>query len=364
MEFLSLKPNAFGLDISDLSIKIIHLQKKKAGFDLVSFGEHGLKKGIVSKGRIKNQELLTENIKKALEKIKGQKIKTKYIIASLPEEKAFLQVIQMPRLSEKDLKSAIIFEAENYIPLPLEKMYLDSETITPFYNHINKISVLIEAFPKETADQYISCFKKAGLFPIALESESQAIARALVKKQLSPTPLFLVDIGLTKTNFIVFSGRSIRFTIFLPVCSFTFTQAISKTLNIDIKKAEMLKVKYGIGERTKQGKKVFEALIPCLTDFTEQLKRQLSFYQTHVKGEHLPPNGKRIKKMLLTGGGANLKGLDRFLSAELKIPVALANPWVNILSDKPKKIPAISFKDSLKYTTALGLALRGVQGND
>ncbi|NVM20025.1 MAG: hypothetical protein HWN80_20155, partial [Candidatus Lokiarchaeota archaeon] len=45
LELLTLKPEAFGLDISDLSLKIIQLKKTRNFFDLVSFGETEIKPG-------------------------------------------------------------------------------------------------------------------------------------------------------------------------------------------------------------------------------------------------------------------------------------------------------------------------------
>jgi Tfp pilus assembly PilM family ATPase len=77
----------------------------------------------------------------------------------------------------------------------------------------------------------------------------------------------------------------------------------------------------------------------------------------------LSPNSKKVGQILLSGGGSNLKGLANFLSSELKIPVELANPWVNILPKKIDKMPKSLLENPLSFTTALGLALRGVKYN-
>ncbi|MFH1030596.1 MAG: pilus assembly protein PilM [bacterium] len=100
-----------------------------------------------------------------------------------------------------------------------------------------------------------------------------------------------------------------------------------------------------------------------MTDLIEQIKKYLNYYQTHSFHEHLSPESKEIKKILLSGGGANLKGLASFLSSELRIPVDLANPWANILPKGKKEVPDLPFENSLSFATALGLALRGVKDN-
>jgi len=116
--------------------------------------------------------------------------------------------------------------------------------------------------------------------------------------------------------------------------------------------------------KTKKEKQVFEALIPALTDLKEQIKVYLDYYRSHASPEHLASNNKRVEEILLCGGGANLPGLCDELFSQLKIPVELGNPWINILSESSKEIPKFSLQNSLKYTTALGLALRAVEEND
>ena len=359
MEFLTLKPESFGLDISDLSLKIIKLKKRGDFLSLASFGETEIKPGIIEGGEIKNEESLAEVIKKAVAEVKGEKLKTKYVIASLPEEKAFLEVIQMPPMKEEEMEKAVYFEAEKYIPLPTEKVYLDAQIVSPVYNHLDHLDVLIAALPKNTIDHYVSSFKKAGLTPLVLEIESQAIARSLIKKGISTAPLLLVDLGATRTSFIVFSGYSLRFTSSIPISSQKFTKIISEGLKISPEKAEALKIKHGIGANG-EGRKILKSLVPILTELVGQIKKYLDYYQAHSSHEHLPPDGKTVEKIILCGGGANLKNLANFLSIELKLPVEPGNPWTNILPKPLREVPELPYEESLRYTTALGLALKGI----
>jgi len=383
MEFLSLKPEAFGLDISDLSLKIIKLKKgplrRRGVLSLSSFGEAAIPAGIIEGGEIQDTEELAKIIKRAVNTVKGEKIKTKEVITSLPEEKAFLQVIQLPKMTEEELEKAVRFEAENYIPLPIEEAYLNFQIVQPLYNHLDHLDVLIAALPKKTIDPYVVSIKKAGLLPVVFEIESQAISRALVKNEVSPSPILLIDLGATRTSFIIFSGYSLRFTSSILVSSQKFTTAIAEAMNINFLEAEKLKQKYGLEipkevrlrkkaeniqfeKEIIENKKIFNALIPPVIDLIEQIKKHLSYYQTHATHEHLPPNGRGlVTKIFLSGGGANLKGLTDILSLELKIPVEMGNPWINILPEPLKEVPELSYEKSLAFTTALGLALRGIK---
>lgn len=371
LEFLTLEPEAYGLDISDLSLKIAKLKKKRRFLNLVSWGEIGIKPGIIEEGEIKDEAALAKIIKQGLSEVKGQKLGTRNIIASLPEKKAFFQIVQLPKMKKEELKTAVPFEAENYIPLPVEEAYLDFQIIPPARANLNRLDILIAAIPKKTVAPYVSCLKKAGLVPLALEVESQSIVRALIKNKVSPFPVFIIDFGRSRASFIIFSGFSLRFTCSIPISSQKLTEAISQSLKVDLAEAEKLKLDYGLRvvkkgsskskEETIESKKIFDAMIPILTDLVNQIKKYIRYYHTHIDSERLPLESRKIKKILLCGRGANLRGLTDFLSFEFKIPVELGNPWINILPEPLKEVPGLSFEKSLGHTTALGLALRGIK---
>ncbi|MEA3293056.1 MAG: type IV pilus assembly protein PilM [Patescibacteria group bacterium] len=361
-EFLKLNPDAFGLDISDASLKILKLKKKGNYFDLDFFGEQSIEHGVIEEGKIKKEKILAKIIRNALNKIKGKKIKTKHVFVSLSEKKSFSKVIKMPLMEEEELKKAIFFETENYIPFSIKNVYLDFQIVPPIYKHIDHLDVLITAMPKKIIDPYLSCVKKADLLPIIIETNAQSMARALVENELSPLPILLIDLGPIDSTLVVFYGHSLRFTSSISISSQKFNESISMALSVDAKKADRLKTKYGVGKpKSKEGKRVFNALIPCLTDLREQINKYIDYYYTHTVNKRSPSDERKIEKVYLSGEGANLNGLPDFLSMELKIPVKKGNPWANILEKPFRSVPELSFERSLGYTAALGLALRAIK---
>ncbi|MFH1509807.1 MAG: type IV pilus assembly protein PilM [Candidatus Nealsonbacteria bacterium] len=359
--FLSLKPESFGLDFSDHSLRIIRLCESGMKFNVASFNEIDLPDGTIRNGEIKNEEALVTLIKQAVSSVKGRGLGTKYVIASLPERKAFLRIIHMPCLPEEDLKAAVVFEAENYIPLPSNDVYLDSQVI-PFLKTKNKIQdhydVLISALPKKTVDPYLSVLKKAGLVPTVLEIESFSMIRALVKDEVEKAPIAVIDLGEARTAFITFSGVSLRDSFTIPVSARDFSSAIVKNLNVDLKRAEELKAKHGLDNKSEEGKEVFDALTPVLADLIEQLKKYIDYYQSH--NDDSSENNK-IEKILLTGENATLKNLPEIFSEQLSVKVEVGNPWINAISPGEKVANNFPIQKSLLFTSAIGLALRGVK---
>jgi type IV pilus assembly protein PilM len=404
-DFLTIEPESFGLDFSDLSLKIAKLERRGKFLTLASWGEIELEPGIIKSGEIKNKEALVLAIKELLRKVKGKKLRTNNVIAALPEQKSFFQKIRMPKMNEEELKTAVPFEAENYLPLPIKDVYLDFTVLAGGPSNVgveipparSKTAgqpifegedILIAAFPKKVVDSYLFCLKKSGLAARALEVESQSIVRALIKNETSPFPLFIIDFGRSTTSLIFFFGHSLLYTSSIAISSQNITEAISRAFKVDLTQAEKLKLKYGFDlefnfvrsplkpqkskqngskknlfQERKESKKVFEATKPVLIDLIGEIRKYFKYCQTHIYSlGNLSESGK-IKKIILCGRGSALKGLTDFLALELKIPVEIGNPWINILPESLKEVPGMSYEESLGYATALGLALRGVKNN-
>jgi len=361
---LNLHPTAFGLDVSDLSLKIAFLQRKGKALRLRSYGEFPIPLGIVERGEVKQEAALAEVIKQSVAQF-GKELPTRYVVASLPEEQAFLQVIQLPRMGEEELRAAVRFEAENYIPYALDTVYLDFQVVPPLSSNLDHMDVLLAALPKTMVDPYVAVLEKAGLIPKALEIESLSVSRSLVPQELAPTPVLLVDFGATRTSFVVFAGYSLRFTVSIPVSSLQLTESIARTLQVGLNEAEVMKVNYGLERQDDAtGKLVFEALVPPLSDLVEQIKRHIEYYESHSSHQHLNATSQGISRIVVSGGGANLRGFSSFLASELQREVVFGNPWVNIVETSLKDLPPVPFGESVKYAAALGLALRGLQNHD
>jgi len=357
--FFELEPDAFGLDFSDLCLRIAKLDKKQDGFMVSFYSETPLEPGIINNGDIRKEDELVKAIEKAIESVNGKSLDTKYVVASLPENKAFLEVIQMPLIPKEDLKSAVIYEAENHIPLPIEEVYLDSQIVIPIVDHLDHHDVLIAALPRKIVDPYVSVLKKAGLKPLALETESLSKVRALIKDETVNSPVAIIDIGKIKTSFIIFAGKSIRFSFYIPIALKELIESVSGNLRVDYNEAENLIREYGLEGKSDDGKKVFESMSFVLDNLVKQFKKYLDYYYTHNSHEHLPVSCQKIEKIILCGEEASLKGLSRYLSQRLETKVDLGDPWVNILDSKQRESLETSLEKSLSFTSALGLALRG-----
>lgn len=329
-DFLSLKKDAFGLEITDTNIRIMKLIRHHNRLVVVAVGGGALEENIVKNGAVKDEKKLAAEIKSLVNRIIGQKTKPRYVVASLPEKKAFLQVIKMPRLTGKEMRAAVVFQAENYIPLALEKVYLDFETIPRPLEDFYQCEVLVAAVPKEIVDSYIRVLDAAGLVCLAMELESQSVARAALAGKNLEKSAMIIHIGDIQSNVIVYARGSIRFTFTIPISNRDFITKIRDCTKTNLVEAEKLKNRCGIEEFIRPGdgeksglhaekRKIFEALIPGLIDFSQQVQKCIRYYQTHENASDF--DNKKFDKILICGNGADLKGLEEFLSLKLGLSV-------------------------------------------
>jgi type IV pilus assembly protein PilM len=351
----SSKFSAFGLDLSDLSIKIALLKEAGGHLELVSFGRQEIPENVIEGGVIKKEDELIALIKRAVDDVQGQKIKTQHCIVSLPETESYIRMVQLPKIKNEEIPEAIKWELEANIPIALDDIYFDWQVVDKTSE--NQLNILVGALPKALVDPYLSVIKKAGLKPLAFEIESVATLQALIKDGVSQEATMIIDLGAKKTTLVIFVKNSIWLTTGLSVSSAELIYDIAKLLKIDQNKAKNLKFKVGLDQEEEQGK-VYQAIEPRLLELVNEINKYIDYYQSSKIAK--PGSRQNISKILLCGGGANMKGLSAFLSARLKVQVSVGNPWINIFTSSSDELPEIAFGDSLSFTTALGLALRGI----
>lgn len=329
-DFLSLQKEVHGLEITDAYVKMMRLARRGGRLVVISAGCLPLKRGLIEDGAIKNEPELILAIKKLAAQSAGRGSGKRWVAVSLPENKAFFKVITMPRLSQKEMKSAVIFESENHIPLSLDKVYLDFEEISSESFSENHCQVAVAALSKELVDSYDRVCDAAGLSPVAMELESQSAARAAKQSFIPHRNVALIKIGDTQSSAIFISRGSVRAVFSMPISNGYFIEKIAQELSVDFSEAEKLKVDYGIVDferragspnvgNNEQKRKIFEALLPGLVDFTQQIQKYISYYQ--YRAESGAADEIVLDKVIVCGAGANLKGIDDFLAIKLEVPV-------------------------------------------
>ena len=399
--------HAFGLDIGDRSLKLVQISKRGRGkptYSIDSWSQIELPEGIIRNGEIVDVDQAVENLSKLIASA-SVRVKGRACVACLPEVKSFIKIIEVDKnSSESEIKSKVTTELEQNVPMPLDEIYHDWKMIDspqspkPLQSALPQkqteeepaakkddkedgkpdderddnskdeeseleserekeqeppesdvVRVLFGAAPKQIIDNYTLMLERAGTAPIALEIEAAAISRAVVPDDTSNDHATgILDIGATRSALIIHDNGAIQMSIGIPISGHAITKMVSEALKVELEDAEKLKRECGLDVNRCEDK-MWKILYPLIDDITEKIRNALRFYKIGF------PDGKKIEKLLLCGGGAQFREIDTVLSRKLAIKVERGNPLINVEAKLPKKFPAAM---DLNYATAIGLALR------
>jgi type IV pilus assembly protein PilM len=347
---------AFGLDIGDLSLKLVRLSAhKKWPSDDISYKIESAKivslpAGYIVNGEIQQPEMVRKKLLQLLGREgndKSKKAASPWVVTDLPEPKTFLTSIELEMPSEQVTQEDVEYQSQKHLPFDLSEAYLDWQVIKS--KEKSKFTrVLIGAVQKSIADSYVYLLESAGLQPIALEIESLAIARGLISD--SNGAKAILDLGATRSAIIIYDQGGVRFSTAINFSGEIITMALEQKLNLDYKTAEELKIKSGLNY-IKEHHNYLKIVDELINGLVKDIKRIILYYQEHYPDSH------PIEKIELCGGMAEMQNLSSTLGRRLKIKCELTSSWRNM---DTKNLSESEKRQGLTMVSATGLAMRAI----
>lgn len=331
----------FGLDIGSVNIKAVRLSRSHGGYKLEAAASVATPVG----GMLSESEASLSKMAEAIAKVKSDaRISTKNVVASLSESEVFTRIVTMPKMSMNELETAISWEAEQYIPLPLNDVNFA-------YNIVDtkpdgSLSVMIVAAPKRLVEKYERVLSLAGLNPLALETELLAAARALTDER-DATLSLVVDCGARTTDMAVAKQGNVVFTRSIATAGEALTRAVMTNLQLDESQAEAFKRSYGMINNQLEGK-VAKAMQQVTQLIASEINKTIAFFESHS-------NDSKVTTVKLVGATSMMPEFVSSLATMLSIEVQAGNPGVNIKDDKVAQIEGLPM-----YSVAMGLAMKDI----
>lgn len=331
-----------GLDISNTAVKVIALSTDKPQ-KLVGWGKVDLPIGINPLSEAPEHTApLVESLKKLFSAAKVQKDN---VYLSLPESQVFSRIIEMPNLTERELASAIKFEAEQYIPFPIKDVSITWEVVTRPQNPSEKMKVFLVAAPLKIVNHFFDICTHAGLKVASMESEGMASAR-IAAPPGSPVTLG-VSLKEEGADFFVFRDGKTTYSRSITTGAKALTRALVAELGLTEAQAQEYRDAYGLLKDQMEGK-IASTIAPVFELVVSEIGRTVALA---TATDPLFP----VKRISLFGPGAGLPGLTQYLTERLGLEAELTDPFVQIdHTDIPNDLAGIR---SI-FVTPAGLALR------
>ena len=381
------KIEAVGLEVGTANLKVVEL---RAGGppSLATLAIRPMPPGLVQEDQVVDPQGLADEIKALFDEAG---ISKQYVVTAVGNRQAITRNIHVPKMSLQELDEAIKWEAERYIPFPIDEVVLDYYVLDnpDDVEEGGQLEVVIAAARLDLVTQQVEYLKLAGVEPVVIEVKPFSLLRSLkgallgehlTKKTLSGRGYtegnevgVVLEIAATSTTITLVRNDRVLMNRNIGVSGDDFTAALQRTFGLDFDSAEEVKLDYGTATIPTEDEeellnfdakreqfspsRVYEALRPVLVDLTTEIRRSLEFFRVQT-GDAV------ISRMLVTGGGAKLRGLPDAIGDALGFRVEIGDPWLSVVVDERQFDEQYLLKVGPEFSVALGLALRGVSGLD
>lgn len=263
---------------------------------------------------------------------------------SLPEYLVANKVIEIPYLNDAELASAIGWQAEQVIPIPKSDLSLQYQVLqkpakkTPDA----KMKVLLVGSHKSLVERINNVFLGIGIEATLMETQTFSVIRSLDIQSNDPETIIL-NMGASGNDIAVVANGMFEFVFNSKTGSSLIDSAIAQSFNLDLKQAQEYKINYGLDPSQVEGKLV-QVILPIIDNLIIDLQKTIRFFtQYHPE--------QKIKRVVLSGGPAQMKGLVEKITQTLGLEVLQVAPFAKIKGQAPEK-------NQLSFSVCMGLVAR------
>lgn len=345
--FFGKKPHLVGLDIGSRTIKAAEVVEMKKGRVLKNFNTINIEPGIIEEGAIKDPEAVSAAIR---ELFKNSKLKEQNVAISVGGYSVIVKKINVKTMTEDELHDTIHFEAEQYIPFDISDVNLDFQIIGESEQNPNQMSVILVAAKKEMVSEYVSLIQMAGLNACIIDVDAFALQNIFeVNYAQEEENVALIDIGASKTSLNLLKGNSSVFMRDVSLGCGQINEKISSFADCSLEEADEIKL-------SRQSEKVsvedLKGIVSTVvTDWCSEIKRALDFFYSSYPED-------QIKRIILSGGGANIIEFRKLLAEETATPVEIINPFENVSVDNKSLDDSYLEQIAPQAAICMGIAIR------
>lgn len=327
-----------GLDIGSKKIKLVKVKQNKQSLEVVKFASTNIPPGLVVGGIIQAPEQLGLELEGL---VKQLNLKGKGVIASISGQQIYTRNIEMPRMSLAELKEAAVYQAINFLPIPVEEAAIDVFPLRNFEDEEGKkTEVFFVAVRQQQVDNLVQVCEYAGLKLRTVDIDPLAIYRLLE---------FNTEFMPDETVAFLFMDNS-----YASICIFkNHIMIFNRFLNMGLENFLLAQNSFGEGDSSAYDaldldKGIFDYLI---RDMTTDILRSLEYYDLQYQ--------ENVEQLFLVGEGTKIKGLAEKFSEALERKIIVKDIMDKLVL--PAGISDVAARElQYEFAVALGLAIREV----
>lgn len=324
---------AIGVDVGNFAVKVVQIHQENKITTLEGFGYY----------RVDSTNLsgIVEAIKNSCAEAK---LTYKLINSAIGAEGSIVRYFMLPEMNTEDLKKAMEFEIERYVPFDKKDVVSDYMVLKEGFDSKN-MKVLLVAAKKDFVDQRVRVLKDGGLDPEVITIDSivlKNVFQANYPDRRNKT-IGLINVGAKVSNINIVRDNTSFFMRDVQLGGESITNLLKEKLDVELIEAEKIKCNLSVDDKDK-----FKAIEPVLGNLLNEIYLSFDYYESEF--------GMVVDEVFLSGGSAKLPWLASFLKENLNREVSILNPANHItIAPTISKQRFDTFSSSL--VVSIGLAL-------
>lgn len=310
---------SFALEINEQFTRMASLNYTKGTIELLSLGYDQTAANFYSNPTDRN----STDEAKVISNLHSQlNLQDKRANVILPDSKTYSQLLVMPDLKEEELVNAIHLQADEFVPLPIEDVYIDLDIISKLPD--NKLLILFVAAPKKIVDHLSNTIVQAGLEPFTLENELSAAGRFIAEiYPFAKEPAIVINFG--------YGGSSLYF-INPPFPYFQITRSThigldillrDLSVNLNLKDKQAFDAMQNVGLKPGDSLNIYPIIYPIVSELLTEIEKTMLLAKEKYNAI--------VKNIYLYNLNTQVAGISEAIQNKLNIPtqpVPIANAVV------------------------------------
>ncbi|MDH6179897.1 type IV pilus assembly protein PilM [Microbacteriaceae bacterium SG_E_30_P1] len=246
--------------------------------------------------------------------------KTKRVVLGMGNSRVLARDLTVPSMPLDQIRETLPFQAQDLLPVPSAGAILDFYPISHGMGENGAVvNGLLIAALKDVVLANVSAVRTAGLETVGVDLIPFSLTRLLADSGGRETVGY-IDVGATTTSVTIATGGVPQFVRIIPAGGEDVTRALVERAEFTHEQAERAKVVLGIplGPVEADQRAVADIIVTEAGQLLTGLRNTLNYF--------VSSRGTAISRVVVTGGGAQLRGFVNALSEMTQLPAQVADP--------------------------------------